>query len=107
MTQDELAERMEVSKSAISAWENNRESPSFDKLARLQGVLETSLDNLIVGDPETKGTGRLPRAVLGEPGAVYRLDGAEALTRDESRLLRLYREASEKRRRGVLLVLSD
>ena len=46
MTQEELAEKIGVSKSAIAKWETGRGIPDRDNLARLSGVLNVSLDDL-------------------------------------------------------------
>jgi len=49
ITQEQLGFEVGVSKASISAWENDRERPSFDNLPRLQAALGKSLDHLIVG----------------------------------------------------------
>ena len=49
ITQEQLGFEVGVSKASISAWENDRERPSFDNLPKLQAVLRISLDHLIVG----------------------------------------------------------
>lgn len=51
LTQEELGFEVGVSKASVSAWENDRERPSFDNLPKLQAALQCSLDHLIVGDP--------------------------------------------------------
>lgn len=49
LTQEQLGFEVGVSKASISAWENDRERPSFDNLPRLQAALQRSLDHLIAG----------------------------------------------------------
>lgn len=50
LTQEQLGFDVGVSKASISAWENDRERPSFDNLPKLHAALQRSLDHLIVGD---------------------------------------------------------
>lgn len=106
LSQDALADRMEVSKSAISAWENNRESPSFDKLVRMRASLETSLDELICGDASVARMAQQFKAIA-EGHADYSVRQAEPITRDELRLLRRFRRLPEKRQRGLLALLTE
>lgn len=40
MTQDQLAFRLQVTKSAVSAWENDRETPETRRLAAINRVLK-------------------------------------------------------------------
>lgn len=47
LSQEELAERMEVSRQTISRWETGATRPSADKLARLSQVLGVSADTLL------------------------------------------------------------
>ena len=46
MTQEELAEKMHVSKSAIAKWETNGGIPDRDNLKRLSEVINVSVDDL-------------------------------------------------------------
>lgn len=50
LTQEQLGFELDVTKSAISAWENGREHPSFQTLLRLRSVLPVSLDALLEGN---------------------------------------------------------
>lgn len=101
LTQDELAELLSVTKSSVSAWENDREYPAFDKLARLKAALHVSLDHLVCGDYQSTGP----------PGAKHVREGAQGddgeLSRDEIRLLRRIRGLTERRRKGLIAMLSD
>ena len=47
LTQDEMADELELTKSTVSAWENDRIAPSIDKLPRLR----RRLDRLGVHEP--------------------------------------------------------
>lgn len=51
MSQEELAERLEVSRQSVSKWENGGSVPELDKLIRLSGVFGVSLDELVKGEP--------------------------------------------------------
>ena len=46
LTQDELAEKIGVSKSAIAKWETDRGIPDRDNLKRLSEVMRVSVDDL-------------------------------------------------------------
>lgn len=48
-TQITLALELDVSPTQISAWENNRETPSFRHLEKLSRLLTVSLDWLVLG----------------------------------------------------------
>ncbi len=46
LTQEQLAERVNVSKSAIAKWETNGGIPDRDNLYRLSEVMEVTVDEL-------------------------------------------------------------
>ena len=50
MSQDELAEKIFVSRQTVSNWENEKTYPDIKSLLLLSEVFETSLDALIKGD---------------------------------------------------------
>jgi len=50
LTQEELAKKLNVSRQAVSNWENNRNLPDFEMLIKISSVFEISLDQLILGD---------------------------------------------------------
>ena len=52
LSQDELAERIYVSRQTISHWENDKSYPDVNSLVLLSKVFATSIDNLIKGDVE-------------------------------------------------------
>lgn len=52
LSQDELAEKMYVSRQTISNWENDKNYPDVKSLLLLSEVFQTSIDNLIKGDVE-------------------------------------------------------
>lgn len=47
LTQDELAEKTYVTRTAISKWENNKGYPSIDSLKQLSNLFHISIDELI------------------------------------------------------------
>lgn len=51
LTQERLAERMEVSFQAVSSWERDEYKPDTEKLILLADVLDVSLTQLTSGDP--------------------------------------------------------
>jgi transcriptional regulator with XRE-family HTH domain len=91
LTQEALAEELNVTKASVSAWETGREKPGFRLLPRLRIVLGTSLDDLICGGDTD-----------GEPPEGDRL---VARNDDETTLLKAYRKLPAKRRRALLDLL--
>lgn len=47
LTQQELADRMQVTKSTISNWENGYSNPNLEKAIRLAAILECDVKDLI------------------------------------------------------------
>lgn len=52
ISQDQLAEKIFVSRQTISSWENNKSYPDLKSLLLLGSLFDVSLDNLIKGDLE-------------------------------------------------------
>lgn len=52
VTQDELAERVFVSRQTISNWENDKSYPDINSILLLSEVLDVPIGNLIKGDVE-------------------------------------------------------
>ncbi len=48
-TQDSLAEKINITRQAVSSWENDRTQPDVEMLVRLAEVLEVSFEELIYG----------------------------------------------------------
>ncbi|MDR7193368.1 transcriptional regulator with XRE-family HTH domain [Luteimonas terrae] len=104
-TQDVIADEIEVTKSAVSAWETNREKPGFDKLPRLRAALETSLDELVCGDAAAARLAQQATAIA-EGRMEYRQpDSKAAISPEETRLLRLWRELDAGKRTALLKLL--
>ena len=52
ISQEELADRVFVSRQTISNWENNKNYPDIKSLLLLSNIFEVSLDQLVKGDVE-------------------------------------------------------
>ena len=52
MSQEELAERVYVSRQTISSWENDKSYPDIHSLIMLSEIFNVSLDDLVKGDIE-------------------------------------------------------
>jgi len=94
MTQEQLGFALGVTKSSVSAWENNRETPGFKLLPELSGVLKHSLDELICGAATPAPSGEVreaPELYVGNAG--------------ERALLIRYRALPPKRREALLELL--
>ena len=50
MTQEELAEALYVSRTAISKWESGRGYPSIDSLKEIAGFFSVTIDELLTGE---------------------------------------------------------
>ena len=61
MSQYELAKQMEVSRQAVSKWENDQSSPDAMNLIRLAEILDTDIEYLTTG---RRTFGRRPPVVL-------------------------------------------
>jgi len=93
LTQAQLGFALGVTKSSVSAWENDRETPSFRLLPNLRGTLKRSLDELICG----QGGARLQ-----DMPADYALQAHD--THEQALLIR-YRNLPARRREAVLELL--
>ena len=71
MTQEELAERLEVSRQAVSKWESGQSYPEMDKLIRMTEMFGCTLDELVRGGASTAPT-KLTTAAEEETFAQYR-----------------------------------
>jgi len=49
MTQDELAEKLNVTRQAVSNWETGRTQPDIETLTKLAGVFDVSVERIIYG----------------------------------------------------------
>lgn len=52
MTQDQLAEKLSVTRQAVSNWENGKTQPDVETLGNIAQVLEVTLEDLIHDKPK-------------------------------------------------------
>lgn len=50
LTQEQLAQKLNVSRQTISSWENNRNLPDLQMVVQIAQTFNLSLDQLILGD---------------------------------------------------------
>ena len=93
LTQEVLGFELGVSKASVSAWENNREMPSFRLLPSMRDVLGVSLDVLIYGDSPSQQ----------EPTAKE----SQANNAQELLLLKSFRRSSPARKKALLQILTS
>lgn len=55
MTQEQLAEKMDVSRQAVAKWESGEAVPELEKLLQLTGLLQVTLDELARGERPCAG----------------------------------------------------
>ena len=55
MTQDQLAERLHVTRQAVSNWENGKTQPDVETLGQLAECFGVSVETLIYGKSESQG----------------------------------------------------
>ena len=60
MTQEELADRLEVTRQSISKWESGQSMPDLPKIVQLSRLFGVSTDYLINDDIQSSGTGDIP-----------------------------------------------
>ena len=56
LTQEQLAERLDVTRQAVSRWESDAVYPETDKIVRMAQILEVSCDYLLQDGVDEKGT---------------------------------------------------
>ena len=98
LTQEQLAERLDVTRQSVSRWESGAAFPEMEKMVRLARLLGVSCDYLLRGEVEEQGrpaagaparllesaVGRLAQLTTGEEdgascrGVIRELDGAWA-----------------------------
>ena len=69
MTQDDLAEKLFVSRQTVSNYETGKSNPDIDMLLKIAEVLEADVNVLIFGAPDTSGRSRDIRRLI-TAGAV-------------------------------------
>ena len=73
LSQDELAEKIFVSRQSVSNWENNKTYPDIKSLLLLSELFKISIDELIKGDVNTmkKEISKQEQAEFQNDGAVF------------------------------------
>ena len=56
MSQDELAEKLNVTRQSVSLWENGQTQPSLENIVALAKLFEVSTDELLVPDNPSPST---------------------------------------------------
>lgn len=108
MTQEELANRLHVTRQAVSNWENRKTRPDIDTLEALARVFDLDVVQLIYGDgsPQSWKSRWLPTAVYGGAVAVWLLLAFFALPAANEALKRGYDGSLAAALRCVCGVLS-
>ena len=57
LTQDEVAEKLNVTRQTVSKWETNQSTPDFDKIVPISELFEIGVEELLTGKKEEKQTG--------------------------------------------------
>lgn len=52
ITQEELAEKLSVTRQAVSNWENGKTEPDIETLTKIAQIFDTSIDELVDGIPK-------------------------------------------------------
>lgn len=55
LSQEQLAQKLNVSRQAISKWESNRAYPDIDNLVLLRNIFKVTLDDLVIGQDNIEG----------------------------------------------------
>lgn len=91
MSQEELAEKMDVSRQAVSKWESNQSVPEIEKILQLSRLFGVTTDYLLKEEIETEefiGDKRDSSAPAGESvqkdGSEIRADNSQTVTAEQS-----------------------
>ncbi len=126
-TQEDLALKIKVSKSAIGMYEQNRRSPDLETLLKLSDIFEVSVDYLLGKDTHT--TPSTNRSIPAEDDRLLKyfhkikeaetlsdaecetltkfFPGAKYLTAEDQELLDYYHELSKKDQRWIMGQMID
>ena len=72
MTQEDLAERLFVTRQAVSAWETGKALPDVETLERIAAALDADVTEVIYGTPQSPDLRRVKRrwALIGSSFAI-------------------------------------
>ena len=100
LSQEKLAERMQVSRGACGHWENGKALPSTEHLTKLASILNVSVDWLASGQGEME----LIHHIADEPAPTYSFALEDEETKEVAeRFFRL----SKKKRKIILDLLRE
>lgn len=86
LSQDQLAENFDLSRGAITGYENGKSKPKFEDFLKIADFFGVSLDDLVYRNMEEEGPGEL----LGPPAG-----GREGLREEIKELIRQMKEGGE------------
>ena len=86
LSQEQLAEALNVSRQSISKWEGNINYPDSDKLIALSDYFHVSLDYLMKADWKNETTGEIETSVSGETESLFAEDTKIGQPRKETPL---------------------
>ena len=78
LSQQEVAEKLEVSRQSVSKWETDGAVPELDKLVKLCERFEVSLDELVRGEKPQESEAETPELSEKGPEAVLTLQMAQS-----------------------------
>ena len=72
LTQEDLAEQMQVSRQSVSKWENGEAMPDLEKVIKLADILRVNLDDLCSRtiDVATEDSLKLPTELVSKDTSV-------------------------------------
>ena len=71
MTQEQLAEKLNVTRQAVSNWENEKTQPDIDTLHKISQELDASIEELIYGTKPRSAT-TVIQQVVGPPATTVK-----------------------------------
>lgn len=100
LSQDDLADRLSITKSAISQWELGNKSPRFELWPEIRRVLGVSLDRLICGEPKQA----LAALHANETESIYQLSKGASEQRTRQ-LVTLFNQLGDLQQKAVIDLL--
>lgn len=91
LSQEQFAEKMQISRQAVSKWESGQSTPDLDKIVLMSQIFGVSTDYLLKEEDDTVGDNQIVREVENTDAAL------RVLTKDESDSYMEEREKSGKR----------
>ncbi len=98
MTQDDLAQRLQITKSAVSGWERGERHPRFDMLDEVADIFDCDINYLLGNSDEQKPYPRYP-----EDESIARTE--REISDDERLFLNQYRRLSDYQKRLIDMII--